>query len=82
MIPFASLGTTDSNRSKASTVFMIRATPRMRGKTGGSSGCMASRTPAFSAIGTIRCRNRSKVAHNCSASIAPIMGAEAPSSNR
>src|SRR5680860_1318805 len=47
---------------------MIRPTPRI-GETGGSSGCMASRTPASSATGTTRRRKYSSVSHSCSSPI-------------
>ena len=53
VMPLTGLGTRSIRRWKFSTLRMIRPTPRM-GESGGSSGCIASRTPAFSATGTTR----------------------------
>jgi hypothetical protein len=62
-IPLLGLGTSFTNRSKFSTEFMMRALPKSFG-SGGSSGCIAKTTPAFSAKGTNSVSKRSKFFHN------------------
>ena len=73
VIPLASLGTSSRTRSNASTLRMIRPRPRT-GEIGGSSGCSASRTPAFSATGTTRRRKYSKFSHSAARSARSASG--------
>ena len=60
---------------------MIRPRPRTP-ESGGSSGCIASLTPAFSATGTTALRKYSRLAHNCSSVTMPysVSGASRSSS--
>lgn len=76
-MPFAWLGTSSTSRSKPWIVVMIRAMPRI-GDSGGSSGCIASFTPASSATGTTRSRKYRRVSQSCSSVTVPALvgGAE------
>ena len=68
--PLAGLGIRSSRRWKLSTLRMMRPSPRM-GDSGGSSGCMASFTPACSATGTTRRRKYSRFSQSCSSLTTP-----------
>ena len=69
-MPLTGLGTRSISRWKSSTLRMIRATPRI-GDSGGSSGCMASLTPASSATGSTRSRKYSRFSHSRSSVTSP-----------
>ena len=56
------------SRSKLASLPMIRSRPQS-GESGGSSGCIARRTPAASAAGSTAFRKRSRFSHICSRGI-------------
>ena len=62
VIALAGLFEIASSRSKLAVLPMIRSSPQS-GESGGSSGCMARRTPAASAAGTTALRKRSRLSH-------------------